>query len=122
MKLPNEQLVSVMLDAYRPCSNFGTCRQAHWKPERGLVPRGFLGATGDPEEVELVMVFSEPGRPHDDERYDRRVGERGLLGSAMQHTYRCFKSPVDRFHKNVRWFMSEVFLIGRSMNNCVVSG
>ena len=109
MKLPNEQLVSVMLDAYRPCSNFCTCREAQWNPECGHIPRGFLGATSDPEEVELVMVFSEPGRPHDDERYDRQVGERRLLHSAVQHTYRCFKSPVDPFHKNVRWFMSEVF-------------
>ncbi len=109
MELPNEQVVSIMLDAYRPCSNFGTCREAQWNPKRGQVPRGFLGATGCPAEVELVMVFAEPGHPHRCERYDHRLDPRSLLRSAMQHTYCCYRSSTDPFHRNVRWFMSEVF-------------
>ena len=27
----------------------------------------------------------------------------------MQHTYNCFHSHADPFHKNVRWFMSEIY-------------
>ena len=109
MKPPNEQILSVMLDAYQPCRNFGKCREAKWDPEHGQMPRGFLGATGKPEDVEVVMVFSEPGHPYGDEGYDAHSGPESLLRSGMQYTYNCHQSGTDQFHKNVRWFMSEVF-------------
>ena len=109
MRLPNEQILSIVRDAYQPCGNFGKCREAKWDPERGHVPRGFLGATGEPKEVEVVMVFSEPGDPHEDESYDADLAPQGLLRSAMRHTYNCFHSHADPFHKNVRWFMSEIY-------------
>ena len=109
MELPNEQIRSVMLDAYRPCRNFGKCREAKWDPEHGQLPRGFLGATGEPEDVEVVMVFGEPGRPHDGEVYDAHSGPESLLRSGMQYTYNCHQSGKDQFHKNVRWFMSEIY-------------
>ena len=89
--------------------NFGKCREAKWDPQRGHVPRGFLGSTGEPEEVEVVMVFSEPGNPHDGESYDAGLRPQCLLRSAMQHTYNCFHSHTDLFHKNARWFMSELY-------------
>lgn len=108
VELPNERLLAVMLDAYRPCRNFGTCREARWDPEHGQLPRGPLGATGEPEDVEVVMVFSEPGRPLDGERHDPDSGPEGLLRSAMQHTYNCYSAQIDQFHRNVRWFMSEI--------------
>lgn len=108
VELPNERLLAVMLDAYRPCRNFGTCREARWDPEHGQLPRGPLGATGEPGDVEVVMVFSEPGRPLDGERHDPDSGPEGLLRSAMQHTYNCYSAQIDQFHRNVRWFMSEI--------------
>lgn len=60
---PNPQLLALLLEAYRPCQNFGICREAKWSPADGHIPRGFLGATGELSEVEVVMVFSEPGHP-----------------------------------------------------------
>lgn len=107
--LPNDRILSAVLDAYRPCSNFGICREAKWDPAIGHVPRGILGATGAPEEVEVVMVFSEPGHPHQGEGHDVGLGPLGLLQSAMQHTYNCYRSRLDPFHRNVRWFLSELY-------------
>lgn len=107
--LPNDRLLSVMLDAYQPCANFGRCIEARWVPERGHVPRGFLGATGTPADVEVVMVFSEPGHPLAGEGHDSASAPLGLLRSAMQHTYNCYKSDIDQFHRNVRWFLSQLW-------------
>lgn len=71
---PEDELSALMRQAYMPCSNIdvelGLCREAKWAPETGHIPRGFLGATGALEDVELVMVFAEPGHPHPDEIYD----------------------------------------------------
>ena len=108
MKLPDDRILSVMLDAYQPCLNFGTCREAKWEPERGHVPRGILGATGDPADVEAVMVFSEPGHPLPGEGHDATLAPRDLLQSSMQHTYSCYSTGIDQFHRNVRWFLSEL--------------
>lgn len=105
---PNERLLAVMLDAYRPCGNFGICREAKWHPELGHVPRGILGATGEPEDVEIVMVFSEPGHPQPGEGH-AELAPRDMLHSAMRHTYNCYRSQVDQFHNNVRWFLSELY-------------
>lgn len=108
VRLPKDRILSVMLDAYQPCPNFGTCREAKWDPESGHVPRGILGATRDPADVETVMVFSEPGHPLPGEGHDVTSAPRALLQSAMQHTYNCYKTGVDQFHRNVRWFLSQL--------------
>lgn len=105
----NEKLIELLLEAYRPCRNFGVCREAKWDPALGHIPRGFLGATGALEDVELVMVFSEPGRPHSNERYGPVDDPMRLLESAVRHTYHSFANGTDRFHRNVRWFMSRLY-------------
>jgi len=65
---PNEQLVDVLLPAFGPCRYIdvcsASCRQAKWLPEVGHIPRGFLGATRQLSDVEVVMVFAEPGHPY----------------------------------------------------------
>lgn len=65
---PDDELSALLLEAYEPCSNInvksGICPQAKWDPESGHIPRGFLGAMGALDDVELVMVFAEPGHPH----------------------------------------------------------
>lgn len=109
MELPNNQLLSVMLDAYFPCINFGICREAQWNPEQGQIPRGFVGATGRPEDVEVVMVFSEPGHPHDEERYDPNLSPLDLISAALRHAYMSFSDGKDQFHRNVRWFLSQLY-------------
>jgi hypothetical protein len=37
-----------------------------WEPPAGWVPRGFVGALGQPSEVELVLVLAEPSPPQDE--------------------------------------------------------
>lgn len=106
---PNPELLSIMLEAYEPCQNFGKCRQAQWNPSSGQVPRGFLGATGRLNEVDVIMVFAEPGHPHTDEVYDTNSTPIEILESGLRHVYHCYKSTTDLFHRNVRWFMSEIY-------------
>lgn len=106
---PNDRLLEHLRAAYLPCGNFGICRQAQWAPESGHIPRGFLGATGALEDVELVMVFAEPGHPHPGEVYDSRDSPETLLESGMHHTYQAFATGTDLFHRNVRWFMDQLY-------------
>jgi hypothetical protein len=106
---PNSQMLALLLAAYQPCANFGTCREAKWDPARGHIPRGFLGATGDLRDVEVVMVVSEPGQPHLDEAYDPALSPRELLMCGLRHTYSCLKDSKDLFHKNVRGFMQRLW-------------
>ena len=109
--LPCEELRNILLRSFAPCSAFrNNCASMRWLPQVGHVPRGFLGATGRPSEVRLILVVAEPGDPHPPEP-DRRYGieryapgtSRGeLLKSVCWYTYTCFRDRKDLFHKNVR--------------------
>lgn len=55
------------------------------------------------------MVFSEPGHPHHNEHYDPDVAPTALLEAGLRHVYDCFKNSTDLFHRNVRWFMSQLY-------------
>ena len=107
--MPAAPLKSLLLEAYRPCRFFGQCREASWEPENGYVPRGYLGATGHAEDVEIVMVLSEPGHPHEGESYDVSLGPERLMAACAAHAYECFKHGRDFFHRNVRWFISQLY-------------
>ena len=61
----NPKIEGVILKAYGPCPALaGACSEMQWDPARGHVPREFCGATGDLDEVKLVIVCAEPGDPH----------------------------------------------------------
>ncbi|WP_005032741.1 hypothetical protein [Holophaga foetida] len=80
--------------AYR-CPNFdGICTTMRWEPAQGHIPRGFLGATGSPSEVELVLVFAEPGDPS--------PGDHATMDEAIQHAYWAFREGQGLFHRNAR--------------------
>ncbi len=97
------ELARTITPAYSPCANFtGACAGMRWAPEQGHVPRGFLGATGSISEVELVLVFSEPGDPHSREAH---CG----LESTLGHTYESMKNGTDQFHRNVRLILDLCF-------------
>lgn len=106
---PDDELSVLLRQAYMPCSNFGVCREARWAPETGHIPRGFLGATGALDDVELVMVFAEPGHPHPDEVYNPADRPDTLLENGMRHAYESFANGTDLFHRNVRWFMGQLY-------------
>ena len=116
--------MSLMLEAY-PCVHFcpqgknsmnmaskvssNTCPEAIWHPKNGNIPRGFLGATGKAEEVKVIMVFAEPGEPHGNESYDPNMDSKSLMESCINHTYTSMKNGTDQFHRNVKWFLNELF-------------
>lgn len=106
---PNEQLRVVMREAYSPCQYFGRCKEAVWAPAAGHIPRGYLGAAASLVDVELVMVFSEPGSPHPGERYDISCGGDFLMDACNEHAYQSFRDGTDLFHRNVRWFLSMLY-------------
>ncbi len=106
---PNDALLSVLLDAYRPCPNFGVCREAVWDPEEGHVPRGYLGATGKLKSIEVIMVFAEPGHAHGVEHYDPSLPPKEVALQTVDYTYSCFRYGKDLFHRNTRWFMDQLW-------------
>lgn len=100
---PCKELLDIIEPAYAPCCNFaGACNSLIWAPERGFVPRGFLGATGSASEVELVLVFAEPGDPHYTEVHE-------TMDTALEYTYQCMRFGTDLFHRNVRHILNLCF-------------
>lgn len=95
----NPEIATILEPAYRPCVEFSSaCAEMRWQPGKGHVPRGFLGAAGSLDEVELVLVFSEPGDPHDDETHTG-------LASAYARAAMGFGTGRDQFHRNVRFIL-----------------
>src|SRR5437588_600270 len=80
---PPQELVDILLPAFGPCPAMqpGKCRGhvKDWAPEGGYVLRGFRGATGRLDEVELVLVCTEPGNAYPDEAYDGPTALVGVL-------------------------------------------
>jgi hypothetical protein len=68
---PCPELVEILAPALEPCRHFaGACAGiARWDPVQGHVPRGFTGAFGTLDDIELVLVVAEPGDPFHDESY-----------------------------------------------------
>jgi len=95
LELPPE-LIEILTPAYSPCPRRkDACGDMRWEPERGFMPRGFLGAVGDITEVELVLVSAEPGDPWEDEQHDG-------FSSALDYTFRAFSNRESIYHKNMR--------------------
>lgn len=91
---PFPALKEVLASAYRcPCFD-GVCTTMRWDPAKGHIPRGFLGATGKPSDVELVLVFAEPGDP--------QPGDHTTIEEALRHAHGAFESGTGLFHKNAR--------------------
>lgn len=87
---------NILAPAYMPCVEFQrACVQMRWQPDDGHVPRGFLGAAGSLDKVELVLVFAEPGDPHIGELHDG-------LDSEYEYATFAFSKGEDLFHRNVR--------------------
>lgn len=93
---PTKALLQVLTPAFAPCQEFhGTCNTMRWAPDAGHVPRGFYGALGTLAEVELILVFAEPGDPHPGEQHSG-------LQSAFDYAGKAFGTGMDLFHRNVR--------------------
>jgi hypothetical protein len=98
MKL-NPELISILSPAYEPCEGFKLgCGEMRWNPAIGHVPRGFTGASASVSDVELVLVFAEPGDPQPGESHT------GLL-SSYEFAYSAFATGMTLFHRNVRYIL-----------------
>lgn len=90
-------ITQILSPAYDPCPGFsGACKkEMRWDPKTGHVPRGFLGATGSIDEVDLVLVVAEPGNPHKSESHSG-------IESAYHYATNCVEHGKDQFHRNIR--------------------
>jgi hypothetical protein len=109
--LPCGELERILRPAYAPCVGFNAnghpCSQfARWDPISGHIPRGFVGALGSLDEVELVLVAAEPGDPHLGERYDVQSD---LMEQACRKAFRSYHEGTDLFHRNVRYILDACF-------------
>lgn len=105
--LPAVELLESLLPAFGPCAAFQCeCAAATWCPEKGFVPRGFLGAIGSIRDVRLVLLTAEPGDPLTVETYYGSPLE--MLGQAHQFYYDLVERCRDQkgrnliFHRNIR--------------------
>ena len=95
---PCEPLRAILAWAY-PCPCFKSgCSSMRWAPEAGHIPRGYLGATGRPEEVELVLVVAEPGNP--------QPGDHSTMEEALRHAYWAFRDGPGQFHQNAKFLFN----------------
>lgn len=101
--LPCPELLELLEPAFRPCVHFArACRDvATWAPDRGYVPRGFVGAFGSLDEVELVLVVAEPGDAYATEHYAARSPVETIeqvTAAAFHH----LDTERDTIHRNLR--------------------
>lgn len=108
MTLPTP-LRQLLTEAYRPCANFGVCAQARWDPQTGHIPRGFLGAPEKVDDVEVVIVFAEPGFPQPGESYEPTQTPDEFLSSTLEYVTSAFATGMNQFHRNARWFLDELY-------------
>ena len=94
------KLKDILKPAYRCVGFDGTCDPPmRWTPHSGHVPRGFYGATGDLEEVSLVLVLAEPGDPSPNPGPEECYED---VESAFDFTGHCFLTAGGQGHENVR--------------------
>jgi hypothetical protein len=106
---PCNELVRILAPAYR-CRHFdGVCEGlARWKPEIGHVPRGFTGAFGTLDEIELVLIVGEPGKPWPGERYESGGSAADYTDEIAEFSFHALKTS-DPFNTNFRRVLDECF-------------
>ena len=117
---PARQLAENLRDTYRPCDGFksGCEGTATWAPEEGQVPRGFVGALGSVEEVEVVILTAQPGLPLPEESglYSQAAKEE-LLERTCQFTFECFRRSREKYHDGIRYLLNQVFHPNRNLED-----
>ena len=108
---PAKELTDILLPAYSPCAGFeGTCKGiAKWDPKGGHVPRGFVGATSSLDNVEVVILFAEPGDPYGSDPYSATQSSPGLLQQTCRYTFGHYRNGTDLFHRNLRLLLNLIF-------------
>jgi hypothetical protein len=105
--LPCRELSDVLRPAYNPCHGFESiCTSMRWIPANGHVPRGFCGALGQLDNVELVLIVAEPGDPHSGESYSADSPDE-WLAAVSKRVYECFEKGTDLYHRNIREILNK---------------
>jgi hypothetical protein len=110
--MPAKELLEVLAPSYAPCRCFeqecgGTMR---WDPQRGHIPRGYLGAFNSIEQVKLVLISAEPGNPYGDEDYGAVSNDSiACMSTVTSKVFRYFESGKDQFHRNTRYILDGCF-------------
>ena len=106
--LPSPELREILLPSHNPCQGFqGMCKGiANWNPEQGHVPRGFIGAFGSLDEVQVVILTAEPGDPHYEESYE--FNDR-LMTQTCRYSFDVHQTGRDRYHKNLKLLLDLIF-------------
>jgi hypothetical protein len=102
---PCDELVHVLAPAFEPCTQFtnACARFARWQPGDGHVPRGFIGALGELDEVEAVLVIAEPADPKPGESHVVVESDPvATIEGICRFVYDCFEHRVSPFHRFVR--------------------
>ena len=104
---PADRLASILQPAYAPCPGFdGGCKGiARWIPTVGHVPRGFIGAFGSIDDVEVVILVAEPGNPHPNETYQGS----NIMEATCFHTFQSIEKGTDRYHKRLKLLLDLLF-------------
>ena len=108
--LPSQELFDVLEPAYAPCPGFSDkCRGvARWCPAAGHFPRGFIGAFGYLDEVQVVIVVAEPGDPFLSNRSGHDVSPRELMAQTCRATFENYDAGKNLFHRNVRFLLNRI--------------
>ena len=109
--LPAVELVDLLKSAYGPCPEFkDACRDfARWALGRGHVPRGYIGACGTLDEVEVILLLAEPGDPFDGDKYSGGLGASDFVNRASQNTRRSYEQHATGFHANMWKILNLLF-------------
>ena len=108
--LPNPKMQDLLRNLYQPCPNFGTCPEAQWNPLQGQIPRGFKGCTGELNEVEVIMVFAEPGHPiPENESYNANLSADEYIRQSVEYGFYKLENGLTNFYQNVRWFFDQLY-------------
>ncbi len=102
--LPSPELREILLPSYNPCLGFqGACKGiATWNPEQGHVPRGFIGALGSLDEIQVVILVAEPGDPHDEESYSLNDT---LMTQTSKYAFNVYQIGKDLYHRNLKFLL-----------------
>jgi hypothetical protein len=106
-----EKQLRTMLVNMQTCSNFKDCG-ADYAPKKGHVPRGFSGATCNPDEVYLVIVSAQPSKPFTKDK--KPFLEEIYSGDPVRDVdvvlgAEYLRSSATDYHANIRTFMNDVF-------------
>lgn len=105
---PTKELAKILQPALKPCSSFEeVCKDtARWVPSEGHVPRGFVGALGAMDEVEVILLIAEPGNPYSWESYSPG---RNLLTQVTKHTFKQLDTHAEQYSRNLRYVLDLIF-------------